>query len=160
MDEDAVQDLADETRPQNEAPPLDLAAAFEGIPDQSVPDAAAAAPEPFKCVTAFVCYMDENGHWIADEKLLQRSLVLQREVSWNDYRHAVADIEADMLANDAATRAAQFTMQLQQQRMVQAVQAQQAQQIKEGLSSGVDLNTLKQMAAKGGVGGLPGMPRR
>jgi type 1 fimbria pilin len=105
--------------------------------------------------------MDENGHWIADETIFGRPLVMKRSANWNDYRHAVADIEADMLANDAAGRAAQFTIQLQQQAMLQAVQQRQAQEIKQGLNlpgGGADLAMLKRMAAQGGKGGIPGIP--
>lgn len=163
---DAVQDLADETHEVPEGPPpIDVAAAFdatapvdEHAPDGgNHPDAAPVPPEPepFVCQTAFLCYLNEDGHWVADEKLLNRPLLMAREANWNDYRHATADIAADLICQDTAQRSTSYIMQAQQAAMQQAMQQAQAQKIREGIGvpgGGVDLATLQRMAAQGGQG--------
>lgn len=163
MDEgDAVQNLADETRPpEGEESVVDIAEAFEagekGVtapPEQPQPG----PQEPFRCQTAFLCYLDDNGHWIADETLLDRMLIMDRPANWNDYRHAAADLTQDLLAQESAVRATNFMMNAQQQAMANLVAQREAADIaaQTGVGGGVDLSTLKRMAAQGGKGIVPG----
>ena len=122
----------------------------EGTVDE-VPDATSGlvpppTPEEMEQVvqlpTAFVVYVDNTGHWVADSTLINRPIVLGRPASMEDFYHAACTIKRDI----DATTAANNMMQIQQQ-MAQAVM-QQRQQADLAMAAGIpqgglDLSALK-----------------
>lgn len=79
--------------------------------------------------SAFLVFLDGNGHWQADSKKVNQPIIVGREANLNDFTHAFADIQKDLAANAAA----ETLMIRMQMAAVQAQQNAQAQQILQGL---------------------------
>lgn len=79
--------------------------------------------------SAFLVFLDGNGHWQADSTKVNQPVQVGREANLNDFNHAVADIRRDLDANAAA----ETLMIRMQMAAVQAQQQQQAQQILRGI---------------------------
>lgn len=101
---------------------------------------------------AFVVYKTSNGRWMASGELLGKTLMVGRDTTVTDYRHAAHDIIDDIAVQETAER----TVFIQQQVMAElakrqrdaAVAAQVAAEMGGGPIAGaaggvVDLSALK-----------------
>lgn len=118
------------------------------MPDEAVSDPSeirqlevpGAAPEtPAMTVeTAFFCYMESNGHWVAEGNMAMK-LNIGRSANLNDMFVAAATIQKDVQGAEMAQRIVQAQTQAAQQ-MAQQIQDQAAhRQVAEGL----DLSKLR-----------------
>ncbi len=99
--------------------------------------------EAFTCEAAFLVYLDPTGHWIADSSKVNVPLIMNRPANANDFRHAVSDMDQDILATAAAGR----TIMAQQEMMQQVMKQQEAQRIAAAAGFGGG-TTVEQLAAK------------
>ena len=116
---------------------------------------AAEVSDPTSLITeaAFLVYLDPNGHWTADSEKVNIPVSAARPAHLGDIRHAVAEIDQDLLAIAIAQRTAPAVLQMQQQMMMQAQKQMEAQRIAAGLAGGapgaVDMNELTRRLKRG-----------
>lgn len=100
-------------------------------------------PDPLITDCAFLVYLDESGHWVADDKI-ERPIQVRRRASLNDFNHAAADIQKDITANDAANRTLMLQMQQAQQMAERLQTAKVAQEVGGPIGAGLpDLSKLR-----------------
>lgn len=104
--------------------------------------------EPLACQAAFLVFLDGGGHWIADSSKLNVPVIVTRQCTPNDFRHAVADMDQDITATATAGR----MLMAQQEMMQKAMQQQEAQRIAQSAGlipkGGVDLAELSRRMTK------------
>ena len=100
--------------------------------------------------TAFVVYMNPQGHWmVAQDVHAAAEMQIMRQPTVDDYFNAANTIVKDIHVQETAATAAQMAVQLQQQALQQmAEQARQAQMNEQiqrftGQGGGLDLSRLK-----------------
>lgn len=111
--------------------------------EQTEPSAAAPSdPQVLRAETAFVVYMDQEGHWIATTEAFTMKLELTRGANQHDFLHAAMDITSDVTAWKSGM---QMMAQMASQAQVMA-QAKQNQDIlaATGMGGGLDLSKLRQ----------------
>lgn len=99
--------------------------------ETSQPEAPAAAqneqPQNTQVITtesAFVMYMDDEGHWLANPDFT-RPMMVQRQANSHDFAHAAGDLLRDLASFEAAVH----TVNLSQQAAAQMAQAAMARDI-------------------------------
>lgn len=102
----------------------------------------AAEPEAVVSESAFIVYLDANGHWTADTDTTKR-LMISRPANMFDIYNAAATVQKDITVSETA----QTTVMLQQQSAAAIAQRMQAQQMAQqaGIdgAGGLDLSHLK-----------------
>lgn len=102
----------------------------------------ATEPEAVVSESAFIVYLDANGHWTADTDTTKR-LMISRPANMFDIYNAAATVQKDITVSETA----QTTVMLQQQSAAAIAQRMQAQQMAQqaGIdgAGGLDLSHLK-----------------
>ena len=88
--------------------------------------------------SAFIAYLDENGHWVADGDLSKKFNVA-RDATVEDFFHASAVINKDITVADTTRQ-----LIVAQQRVAQQMaQQMEAQKVAQNLGGGIDLSKLR-----------------
>ena len=111
----------------------------DDIIDAEVVSDSAVEVEPITTECAFLVYLDETGHWMADSTV-ERGVNSARVANVNDFLHAAAVINKDIVVSDTVAR----FMAVQQQMAQAMMQRQQASAaVPQDLRGAVDLSTLR-----------------
>lgn len=104
-------------------------------------------PEVLETEAAFVVYLGEDGHWIANSEFLNRPVLTKRQANHNDLFHAASDISKDLMALEAAQRTlglqTQFAAAMAAKQREAEVNAKIANDIAGVPGGGIDLSKLK-----------------
>ena len=97
---------------------------------------------------AFLVYLDQNGHWVADDGAVNRPIQVARNSTFIDFHNAATTIAKDIVVQETASK----TMQLQQQMAAAMAEQMQTRQVAQAMGGPVGQGL-------GGPGGLH-VPRR
>lgn len=99
-------------------------------------DATAEVTPPTKEVlqteAAFLVYLDQHGHWVADDNI-KRPVQVARNSTFLDFHNAATTIAKDITVQETASR----TVALQQQMAMQVAEQMQTRQIAETIGGPV-----------------------
>lgn len=145
--EGTVAEEAEQVLEDHEQAPLNIAEAFAATGDEEPGQEAAAGeaieaqPEVQPLVTeaAFIVYIRDDGHWVADSESINRPVISGRTATFDDMQIASMVIHDDIVMQ----KTAQATVQFQQQAaaaMAQQMQGQAMMQqlMREGKIPGMD----------------------
>lgn len=110
-----------------------------------------AEPTALQVETAFICYPDQNGHWIAEENI-HKPLQIKRPATFNDFFIAATTVQKDVTVAESAQRVLQLQQELAMA-MAQRIQdgkanAAVAQAVAgDGMPGALDLSKLRQPGA-------------
>jgi uncharacterized protein YaaW (UPF0174 family) len=104
----------------------------EPQPDQAPPPEQQPLPV-LQTEAAFLVFLDQHGHWVADDAAVNRPVQVARNSTFIDFHNAATTIAKDILVQETASK----TVALQQQMAMQMAEQMQTRQVAESIGGPV-----------------------